>query len=69
MAKRKFMKKEKERKNPFYNNYVFTKKDLDRPIIKRFVYPFLWFLPTYTQVNEDMFFILSIGKEKYFNEG
>ena len=38
--------------NPFYNNYVFKKEDLNRTRIKWFEHPFLWLLPTYAQCSD-----------------
>ena len=38
--------------NPFYHNYVFSQKDIDRAIIKWWKYPLLMFLPTYVQCSE-----------------
>ena len=40
------------RENPFYNNYVFNKADLERALIKWWEYPFLFFLTTYVQIND-----------------
>jgi len=37
--------------NPFYHNYIFSEKDLERAIIRWWEHPFLWLLPTYVQVN------------------
>jgi len=42
--------------NPFYHNYVFSKKDLDRPLVNRWVYPAIWFRPTYAQVSDGYMF-------------
>lgn len=42
----------KKTNNPFYNNYLFTKEDLNRALIKWWEYPFLFFLTTYVQINE-----------------
>ena len=56
------MKKE----NPFYNNYVFSKEDLNRVKIKWYQYPFLWLLPTYTQVNEGYVFHFKYWQGRVF---
>ena len=52
--------------NPFYNNYVFSEKDLDRTIIKKWQYPFLWFLPTYIQLSEGYYFHFKYWQGKVF---
>ena len=40
--------------NPFYNNYVFTEKDLKRAKIRWWELPlFLWFTKTYAQTAVD----------------
>jgi len=38
--------------NPFYNNYVFSNRDISRAVIKRWQYPLLWLLPTYVQLAD-----------------
>jgi len=37
--------------NPFYNNYIFSKIDVNRWLIKWWEYPLLWFKTTYTQID------------------
>ncbi len=37
-------------RNPFYNNYLFTIRDLKRPKLRWWVYPQLFFKPMYAQV-------------------
>ena len=37
--------------NPFFYNYLWSDKDLDRMKIKMWQYPLLWFLPTYVTVS------------------
>ena len=46
----------KETENPFYYNYVFSKDDLKRYVIKKWQYPLLWLLPTYVQISEGYVF-------------
>ncbi len=42
--------------NPFYDNHVFTKFDLNRIRIKWWEYPFLYFKRTYVQINDGYVF-------------
>jgi len=39
--------------NPFYHNYLFSKRDLERATIKWWEWPMLWVLPTYVQITDD----------------
>ena len=41
-----------KQENPFYNNYVFSKFDLSRAVIRKWEYPLLWLLPTYVQLSD-----------------
>ena len=43
---------DRETENPFFQNYLFSKKDLKRATIKKWQYPLLWFLPTYVQLSD-----------------
>ena len=56
----------KRKENPFYNNYVFSKEDLDRAIIKWWQYPFLWLLPTCIQCSEGYVFYFKYWQGKVF---
>lgn len=38
--------------NPFYNNYDFSKEDIKRVTIGKWERFWLWFFPTFVQVNE-----------------
>jgi len=54
------------RENPFYYNYVFSKKDLNRPLINPWKYPFLWFLRTLVQISDGYVFYYKLWKGKIF---
>ena len=38
--------------NPFFYNYVFSEEDLNRCAIKKWEYPFLFFLPTHVACSD-----------------
>jgi len=56
----------KRRENPFYNNYVFSRQDINRYTIKWWKHPLLWFLPIYTQVSEGYVFHFKYWQGKVF---
>lgn len=43
--------------NPFYNNYIFSKKDLLRAVIKWWHYPSLILRTTYIQLTSDGYIV------------
>jgi hypothetical protein len=55
--------------NPFYHNYVFKKFDLERVIIKKWKYPFLFFLRTYVQIQDGYVFKYKQWRNKYYLMG
>ena len=56
----------KELDNPFYHNYIFSEKDLDRAAFSYWRYPILLFLPTYVQINEGYVWFYKIWQGRYF---
>ena len=38
--------------NPFYDNHLFTEWDCQRRPMRWWQYPWLWFYPTYVQIND-----------------
>jgi len=52
--------------NPFFYNYIFSKKDIDRSKIRWWQYPFLWLLPTKVQINEGYIFYWKTWQGAYF---
>ncbi len=56
----------KSNDNPFYDNHVFSKFDLDKITIKWWEYPLLIFLPTYIQINGDYEFHFKNWSGRYF---
>ena len=45
---------------------TISKVDINRAIIKWWQYPFLWLLPTYTQVSEGFVFYFKYWQGKVF---
>ena len=53
-------------KNPFIHNYVFKDFDINRVKIKKWQYPLLWLLPTYTQLTMNYAIHYKQWMNKYF---
>ncbi len=47
------MEKHFDKQNPFWDNHIFSKKDLERVVFKWWHYPVLWFLPMKIQITDD----------------
>lgn len=55
--------------NPFYYNYLFSKKDLKRKTFRWWQYPLLWFIPMKVQITEDGVAYYKQWKGQYFFYG
>lgn len=60
------MKKEKRKQNPFYDNHIFSKKDIDRAIFSRWCWLWLWIFPTNVQINDGYAFFYKIVNGAYY---
>ena len=49
--------------NPFYDNHVFKKEDINRAKFSYWKYPILWFKPTCVQITTDGIFYYKIGND------
>ena len=52
--------------NPFYDNHVFSREDIERAIIKKWEHPLLFLLPTFVQLNEGFEFHYKIFQGRYY---
>ena len=52
--------------NPFYFNYVFTKKDINRCVGKLWHYPRFWFKTTYVQICGGYVFYFRLNDVEIF---
>lgn len=56
-----------DKDNPFYDNHIFKKYDIERNIIKWWQLPLVWpFLTTYVQINEGHVFHYKTYKGRYY---
>ncbi len=52
--------------NPFCDNYLFSRADLNRVTFNKWKYPMLWFIPMKVQINEDGVAYYKQYKGQYF---
>jgi len=52
--------------NPFFYNYLFSKKDLNRVVINKWRYPVLFFLPEYAQTADGYVFRFKTWQGRIF---
>jgi len=57
-----------KRDNPFYYNYLFSKKDIQRAQFNKWDYFIkgLWLLPTYVQFNNGLVFYYKMKNNQYY---
>lgn len=52
--------------NPFYDNHLFTKKDLKRFYFNKWSWIWLWLFPTFVQINDGYAFHYKIVNGAYY---
>ena len=55
--------------NPFYDNHVFKKEDLERAVFSRWNWLWLWMHPTYVQISEGIVWKYKIVNGAYWFVG
>jgi len=55
--------------NPFYDNHVFNKLDVERAVFSKWNWVWLWLYPTYVQISEGYVWKYKIVNGEYWLTG